>query len=551
MNESKYKEISCKKIKHLFNGELILLVTATDLETKFTHKKIKPLNGYDKILKLFEGDLTYYIGMLGIYKIAHVQSSMGSLSRSSSIMTVSTALDKIKSKVVIMVGVAFGVDEGKQNIGDVLVSESIIPYNSKRIGKDSTISRGIEAPASKLLLNRFKNATTTWEYIADDNVISKLIPTRLLSGEELVDNLEYRDKLTDLFPDSKGGEMEGAGVYAACSNKIDWIVVKGICDFADGNKGHDKSKRQEIAIEAALSLCENIFESIDIFRDLGINSMQIKDNIFSFDELQNIEGALFDIYDTNKEPYYVHRKEDEIFHSSLKQYGVWIHGITGCGKSNLIIRDLRYNNQYFIQICLASCLDHNNLTFFTEILLEIADKANYKIPILPQNFSECSKKILWVLKEYFSNKNLVIFIEEIPISTDEDYKDFSEKIFSLIMSKSLEFELSKIRFVLSSINNPIKYIQPYQQKVYSHLKFITLDAWKIDDIETLIGIIEIEFQYTLSKEIKNKLIDEANGSPRFIKKFFRNIYTIGKIDDETLNYILEETSNELNEYNNA
>lgn len=78
MGNSNYLEVKSNVIENYFNGDLILIVTATDLETDETHKKVKPLNGYDKIIKVYEGALTYYFGMLGNYKIAHVQCSMGS-----------------------------------------------------------------------------------------------------------------------------------------------------------------------------------------------------------------------------------------------------------------------------------------------------------------------------------------------------------------------------------------------------------------------------------------------------------------------------------------
>jgi hypothetical protein len=39
--------------------------------------------------------------------------------------------------------------------------------------------------------------------------------------------------------------MEGAGLYVAClAAKKDWILVKAVCDWADGNKCEDKTERQ-------------------------------------------------------------------------------------------------------------------------------------------------------------------------------------------------------------------------------------------------------------------------------------------------------------------
>lgn len=551
MANSNYIEIDCKEIKHLFKGDLILVVTATDLETTAIHAKLKALDGYEKIIKVFEGDLTYYFGIMGNYKIAHVQCSMGSLARDSSIMTVRTAIEKLKSKVVIMIGIAFGVNETKQHIGDVLLSESIIPYNAKRVGKKETIKRGIEAPSSKILFNRFKNIKTTWEHFLDENTKAKLIPTRLLSGEELVDNLQHRNKLIKDNPDSKGGEMEGAGVYAACDGKADWIVVKGICDFADGDKGTNKEERQLIAINSALSACMEIFNSSSAFKELKVTpTLGASGEVLKTDI--NINNVLFDLYDLTKEPYYIERSQDATFNQSVKQIGIWLHGPAGCGKSNLIIRNLIKNKHDFIQVSLASCIGMNIESFFKEILYDIASKIEgVKYQIQPSNYSECSRAILDLLSKTFKNKGLIIFIEEIPISTNEEYKEFSGKLFSLLSAKNLIVGLDRIRFVLSSINNPVEHLQVFQQKIHEQLKFVGLEYWDKEEIIELIETIEKEIQFSLPAGIKDELIATAAGSPRFVKKFFRSIYTLGKTDEKTLKYILIETERDLSQFRNA
>jgi hypothetical protein len=54
--------------------------------------------------------------------------------------------------------------------------------------------------------------------------------------------------------------MEGAGLYvSSAEHKLDWIVVKAICDWADGNKGVDKQERQRTAAKnAAIFLVESL-----------------------------------------------------------------------------------------------------------------------------------------------------------------------------------------------------------------------------------------------------------------------------------------------------
>jgi hypothetical protein len=60
---------------------------------------------------------------------------------------------------------------------------------------------------------------------------------------------------------------------AAGAKSKEWLVVKGICDFADGNKGEDKTLRQQLAAGAAASLCEHIFNNRYVFEELKINAL--------------------------------------------------------------------------------------------------------------------------------------------------------------------------------------------------------------------------------------------------------------------------------------
>ncbi len=74
----------------------------------------------------------------------------------------------------------------------------------------------------------------------------------LLTGEKLVDNVDYRAQLIGFENEAEGGEMEGAGLYVSSyDNKVDWIVIKAICDWADGNKDVDKTARQKQAARNA------------------------------------------------------------------------------------------------------------------------------------------------------------------------------------------------------------------------------------------------------------------------------------------------------------
>ncbi|NPU70033.1 hypothetical protein HL667_33945, partial [Bradyrhizobium sp. 83012] len=107
------------------------------------------------------------------------------------------------------------------------------------------IARGDRVTASTRLLGRLRAAEADW----DGAAVSAGL---LLSGEKLVDNLDFRNQLTSFEPEAIGGEMEGAGLYAACADRnTDWIIVKAVCDWADGNKHENKRERQQLAAREA------------------------------------------------------------------------------------------------------------------------------------------------------------------------------------------------------------------------------------------------------------------------------------------------------------
>lgn len=262
-----YKEVGSEFITandELFN---LLIVTATETEKKELHQYLKPLPEEDKIIKVSKDKQTYFLGTFGAYPAVHVAcDDMGAVSRNGSITTTMHAISLWKPKAVLMVGIAFGIDKKKQKIGDVLVAERIVAYESQRVGI-KVIPRGKEGPASSVLVNRFKSVTD-WEYKVGART-PQIISGLILSGEKLIDDQEFRDELLKAEPTAIGGEMEGAGIYAACDGQVHhWILVKAICDYADGNKSKKKAHNQKVAISSAVNLCEHVFSSPYGFDDI-------------------------------------------------------------------------------------------------------------------------------------------------------------------------------------------------------------------------------------------------------------------------------------------
>ena len=168
---------------------------------------------------------------------------MGTGGPGASHEAVRKGIEALRPAAVIMVGIAFGMREQEQTLGDILVSHRLMLYELQRVGKEKISLRGDRPQGSPLLLNYLKSADIDWTG-------SKVHFGLLLTGEKLVDNIDYRRQLQRLEAEAIGGEMEGAGLYVACQDaKVDWVLVKAICDWADGNKAEDKINRQQKAAE--------------------------------------------------------------------------------------------------------------------------------------------------------------------------------------------------------------------------------------------------------------------------------------------------------------
>lgn len=316
----------------------------------------------------------------------------GAIGRDASILTVTEAIDVWKPCGVVMVGIAFGKDEAKQKIGDVLVAKTVINYESSRVSQENPEVRSKNVESGQILYNRFYNKDD-WTFIIDDTNSTPRFGS-ILSGEKLIDSKDFRDELFKQFPSAIGGEMEGFGLYSACTNKniSEWIIVKGICDWADGNKNSNKSSNQQVAAAAAVSLCESVFSED------------------SFAQLYNV-----DIQNTSKKKEYRVPTRNNLFHGrdcifeqinqNFKNLNlVVLSGLSGVGKSQ-IAREYVYRNQAKYDIITWITAED-----YRQLIQEYCAFIEYNSPSTDLRKVK-NENIIELFKSYFTNKTSLIIID--------------------------------------------------------------------------------------------------------------------------------------------
>ncbi len=234
----------------VLQDDIIALVTFNEHETAAIQKKFKELGPPQPYpSRAIACDI---LGRLGGSTIVHCVSEQGLNRAQQTCQALVDALPMLRA--IIGVGIAFGVDERKQKIGDVLVAQSAYDYEFVRQGIPPE-ARGLTYPCSGKLLQLFRHVDQTLK--SSEAYVGRwprLHFGTLLSGNKLVDDREFRDNLAKMAANVIGGEMEGLGFYFTVDNKetkIDWLIVKAICDWGANKNNPHKEKDQKIAAENA------------------------------------------------------------------------------------------------------------------------------------------------------------------------------------------------------------------------------------------------------------------------------------------------------------
>jgi hypothetical protein len=159
-----------------------------------------------------------------------------------------------------------------------LTSRLVVEYERARISPEEVISRSSIPECGDILLNRFLN-TPDWVYWVNKSRTASKHVGMLLSGEKLVDDNQFKKNLFNDYKAGIGGDMEAFGLFVAAKRNhiLEWIVIKGICDWGDGKKYIRKNYNQRIAAEAAVSLCECVLSSSSL-DDLPRNAKRVASN---------------------------------------------------------------------------------------------------------------------------------------------------------------------------------------------------------------------------------------------------------------------------------
>ncbi|MDD5369416.1 MAG: hypothetical protein PHQ40_10035 [Anaerolineaceae bacterium] len=479
----------------------ILIVAVTDVEARALIEVFRETTSIDP-KPISVGDRVYHdLGVVSDARVYLALSEMGAGGLGAAQQTVQKGISALSPTAVIMVGIAFGVNHEKQNIGDIMVSQQISLYELQRVSKTEIIPRGDKPHASSRLIDYFRGASLYWK-------IAKVQFGLILSGEKLIDSVDYREQLSGIEPDAIGGEMEGAGLYVACQDAhVDWILVKAICDWADGNKGGpEKEANQTIAAKNAAK-----------FVLFALNQSSLKGEPSLFIEKETIapvtDKQLKATYSSiPNQPYFFGREKElqsiaEAISPEARTWGALIDGPGGIGKTALAIRagHLAPIDHFPLKIFLSAKIREltpvgekplqdfmlpNYITLLSELARELGEESLVQLD--PNDRANAVRRVL-------SNKSALIIIDNV--------ETFSEN------------ECVRLYQFLTRLPPRCKAIVTSRRRTDIDARIIRLDRLGLRDVLDLLA--ELSSNYRSLKKATQKelrdLYEITYGNPLLIK----------------------------------
>jgi len=254
------------------------IITALDLECQAVVCRLQS----HKIQTFEATDIrTYHRGVVptensnGSYEIVVVL--LPSMGNEPSTAATTDVIQQFNPSYVLMVGIAGGIPQDDLALGDVVVADQIILYEYAKETEGESMPRHRVYPASSLLLERvrnfwdarwatevglrrpkgamrlvpYRNCQLSWlpRRLRRPKGAMRLVPKHFVgpiaTGSKIVASRLFRENLVAQWPKLHAVEMESGGVAVAAWQRphpLNWLVVRGISDWADPGKNVDQGE---------------------------------------------------------------------------------------------------------------------------------------------------------------------------------------------------------------------------------------------------------------------------------------------------------------------
>lgn len=255
--------------------------------------------------------------------------------------------------------------------------------------------------------------------------------------------------------------------------------------------------------------------------------------------------VLFDVYQNVNSDYYLPRSVDQIFERKIATSALWIIGPSGSGKTSLARRFIKNKGKKPVEVTLSYCEDKLTQEYCLAEILDSASSARFDGAI---NTRRTFKELVENLCLRGQSTDVLLFLDEVPVSPSDAKQILPFLRFIADLLDAVKKQVgSHARFVICSIERPV--IDKAFAKLLEQISFISLIPWTTQELNDLYRLIAENLPLiSLDQEILSDLIHESRGSPRFIKKFVRELLVEQDYELATQKQVLAKTVEHFNEF---
>ncbi|SKC65744.1 trypsin-like serine peptidase [Ohtaekwangia koreensis] len=230
--------------------------------------------------------------------------------------------------------------------------------------------------------------------------------------------------------------------------------------------------------------------------------------------------------------YYHERTVDAIFKNYLANpKNIWVSGHSGVGKTLLVLRNLSIENKKAKHIDLTCSVSGNIEDYFHYINNEIIAQCSLTLPSTKHNVFE---KISDNLCQITNNEDIIIFVDEVPISVKEKFYDFLASFIKVSERyANLNKSNNKVKWIICTRINPTVHLlsgdENHPNKIKAHKNFIfkNFDLWTDDELSSLLELLQSALNFSISFKSANEMIRTSEGLPGRLKSIVERVILEG------------------------
>lgn len=274
-----------EEFKKELKGKIILVLTANSIEEGvLLHSLVKV--GKQKLGFYFINDHAYHICHFKDNTIVHVHTDK--TGENFTRRTINAAENIFKPDTIVLLGICYGFDFDKYELGNVLISSGLKTYrlNFRDSNEDEETvfdaqEEEYKTPNQHLfsMIKQIIRYRQIYSFIPENN--GTLVSIRceegiVLSSNSLMSSKRVKEAVINAFGSAKpkpiGGEMEGGGLL---TTKIveeqrfeRWLIVKGICDWGEKKNLLDKDPKISMHMKDSIQAMAMVHASSVFFEML-------------------------------------------------------------------------------------------------------------------------------------------------------------------------------------------------------------------------------------------------------------------------------------------